>query len=86
MEGSALLELFHRIAETASAQARRYIVEHGLEDRIRFRNLTYEEVEKDFLARGGHSSPALWDGHTLFQGAQAVVARLQAVVNLGRDS
>ena len=62
-----------------------YIVEHFLEDRVRFRNLTYPEVEADFHARGGRTAPALWDGTTLYQGAEAVVARLQAVVNLGRD-
>jgi hypothetical protein len=66
--------------------ARRYVVEHGLEEVVRFRNLTYPEVEADWRARGGHSAPALWDGTHLHQGAEAVVARLQAVVNVGRDT
>ena len=80
-----VLELFHRLADPPSAVARRYVVDYALEDRVRFRNLTYPEVEADFRARGGHTTPALWDGHTLHQGAEAVVARLQAAVNLGRD-
>lgn len=82
---SAPLELFHRIADPPSAVARRYVVDHGLEDRVRFRNLTYPEVEADFHRLGGETTPALWDGTHLHQGAEAVVARLQAVVNLGRD-
>ncbi|MFB1483156.1 hypothetical protein [Corallococcus sp. RDP092CA] len=82
---SPVLELFHRIAEPPSAAARRFVTDHALEDRVRFRNLTYEEVEKDWRERGGHTSPALWDGARLYQGAEAVVARLMAVVNLGRD-
>lgn len=80
------LQLFHRIADPPSAQARRFVVDYALEDRVRFRNLTYAEVEADFRALGGHTSPALWDGVHLHQGAEAVLARLMAVVNLGRDS
>jgi hypothetical protein len=82
---SDTLELFHRIADPPSAVARRYVVDHALEDRVRFRNLTYPEVEADFHRLGGERTPALWDGRHLHQGAEAVVARLQAVVNLGRD-
>ncbi|XXF77627.1 hypothetical protein P2318_31925 [Myxococcaceae bacterium GXIMD 01537] len=82
---SATLELFHRIADPPSARARRYVADFALEDRVRFRNLTYPEVEADFLRLGGHTTPALWDGERLHQGAEAVLARLQAVVNLGRD-
>jgi len=80
------LQLFHRIADPPSAQARLFVVDYALEDRVRFRNLTYAEVEEDFRRLGGHTSPALWDGVHLHQGAEAVLARLQAVVNLGRDS
>lgn len=84
---SPQLELFHAIADPPSAEARRFVVDHALEDRVRFRNVTYPEVLADLRARGGgHTTPALWDGTTLHQGAQAVVARLQAVVNLGRDA
>ncbi|WNG51212.1 hypothetical protein F0U60_49090 [Archangium minus] len=80
-----VLELFHRIADLPSAEARRYVVDYELEDRVRFRNVAFPEAEAAWRERGGHSTPALWDGEQLHQGAQAVVARLQAVVNLGRD-
>lgn len=79
------LELFHRIAHPPSARVRRYVVDFALEDRVRMRNLAFPEPEADFLARGGHTVPALWDGATLHQGAEAVLARLQAIVNLGRE-
>ena len=80
------LQLFHRIADPPSARVRRFVVDYALEDRVRFRNLTFPEVEADFHVLGGHTSPALWDGVHLHQGAEAVLARLMAVVNLGRDS
>ncbi|MFE8603056.1 hypothetical protein KYC5002_03080 [Archangium violaceum] len=80
-----VLELFHRLAEPTSAEARRYVVDYALEDRVRFRNVAFEEAQAAWKELGGHSTPALWDGEHLHQGAQAVLARLQAVVNLGRD-
>ena len=80
-----MLELFHLIADPPSAVARRYVVDYALEDRVRFRNLSFPEALEDWRAHGGHATPALWDGVLLHQGAEAVVARLQAVVNLGRD-
>lgn len=83
---SDTLELFHRIADPPSAAARRYIVDYALEDRVRFRNLAYSEAEADFHRLGGKVTPALWDGTHLHQGTEAVLARLQAVVNLGRDT
>lgn len=83
---SPTLELFHVIAHPPSAKTRRFVVDYALEDRVRLRNLTFPEVEEDFRRRGGHTPPALWDGVHLHQGAEAVLARLMAVVNLGRDS
>jgi hypothetical protein len=80
-----VLELFHRLAEPSSAAARRYVVDYALEDRVRFRNVAFPEAEAAWKQLGGHSTPALWDGEHLHQGAEAVLARLQAVVNLGRD-
>jgi hypothetical protein len=80
-----VLELFHRIADPPSAEARRYVVDYALEDRVRLRNVAFPEAESAWRELGGHTTPALWDGVQLHQGAQAVVARLQAVVNLGRD-
>lgn len=80
------LELFHLLVDGPSVTVRRYVVDHALEDRVRLRNITFPEAEADWRARGGHTTPALWDGERLHQGAEAVVARLQAVVNLGRDA
>jgi len=85
MTPPAPYELFHRIADRPSAAARLYVVDHALEDRVVFRNVAFAEAERDWRRRGGHTTPALWDGARLHQGAQAVVARLQAIVNLGRD-
>jgi hypothetical protein len=83
--GARVLELFHRIADPPSARVRRYIVDYALEDRVRLRNVDLEEAEAAWREWGGHTTPALWDGARLHQGAEAVLARLQAVVNLGRD-
>lgn len=79
------LELFHVISEPASAKVRRYVVDYSLEDQVRFRNLVYQEVEKDFLARGGTLAPAIWDGERLIEGAEACIARLQRIVDIGRS-
>jgi hypothetical protein len=78
-------ELFHEIAHKPSAQARQYVMDNGLEKQVRFRNIFYPEVQADFAARGGTLLPALWDGERLFQGAEAVLARLAAMMNIGRD-
>lgn len=83
---SRVLELFHRIADPPSAVARRYVVDYALEDRVHLRNVAFPEEEARWRELGGHTTPALWDGGHLHQGAEAVVARLQAVVNLGRDA
>lgn len=80
-----LLELFHVISEPASAKVRRYVVDYSLEDRVRFRNLTYQEVDDDFRARGGKMAPAIWDGERLIEGAEACIARLQRLVDIGRS-
>ncbi|MFN0064215.1 MAG: hypothetical protein ACKVPX_17040 [Myxococcaceae bacterium] len=74
-------ELFHEIAHSDSARARRFVVDKGLEQSVRFRNLAYDEVREDFAARGGETVPALWDGHILAQGVQAVVERLERVLS-----
>lgn len=78
------LELFHRLDEPNSARVRRWVVEHGLLDRVRFRNVIYPEASADFAAHGGSDTPALWDGARLFSGAELVIARLEATLDLGR--
>ena len=71
------MELFHAISDVGSAEVRRYVVAHGLEGRVRFRNVTYPEVQEDLRARGGASVPAAWDGAVLHVGAPACIARLE---------
>ena len=73
------VELFHAIADPPSAAARSLVVQLGLEDRVRFRNVVYDEVRRDLEARGGGALPAVWDGASLHQGAAAVEAVLRAL-------
>jgi hypothetical protein len=82
----ATFELFHRLADPASARVRRFVSESGLEEEVRFRNLTYPEVQRDFEARGGRSAPALWDGQVLIEGAEAAIARLQTLASRSHNS
>lgn len=70
-----MFELFHAISDPQSARVRKYVVDHEVE--VRFRNVTYDEVRADLLARGGKEAPALWDGVQLFTDADAIIARLQ---------
>ena len=79
-----MFELFHAIADPSSAKVRQYVVDHELTEVIRFRNVTYEEVQKDLTARGGTTPPALWDGEKLIEGAEAIIARLVAYSDVGR--
>ena len=72
----SMIELFHAIGDAGSAAARRFISANGLEEKIRFRNMFYPEVEADFRARGGASIPALWDGARLVEGEAAVLEAL----------
>jgi hypothetical protein len=76
MAEAAQLELFHEVSQPGSAMARKYVTEHGLEGKVRFRNIYYPEVKADFAARGGRELPALWDGQVLTQGAEAVLRAL----------
>jgi hypothetical protein len=78
---SAPLELFHAIGDAASADARKQVTELGLLKRLRFRNIVYPEVKKDFEAHGGTQLPALWDGAQLIQGVAAVKAALDTLAS-----
>lgn len=82
---AAGLELFHQIAHPPSARVRRYVRDQGLEELVRFRNVDFPEAEADFKARGGTSLPALWDGERLDEGAELVISRLSALVDIGRS-
>jgi len=77
-------ELFHRLDEDGSARVRRWVTEHGMKDRVRFRNVVYPEARADFEAHGGTVTPALWSGGQLFSGAELVIARLEALLDVGR--
>ena len=78
-------ELFHRIADPGSARARLFVMERELSGEVNFWNLTYEKPQAKLQALGGDgTAPALWDGEKLFVGADAVIARLLAHLDVGR--
>jgi hypothetical protein len=85
-DSPAPFELFHRIADRSSAKVRRFIVDHALEPLVRFRNVEYDEPQRDLTVRGGTEVPALWDGARLVVGAEAIVARLLAHGDVGRQA
>jgi hypothetical protein len=78
-EKLSVIELFHATNDADSAVVRHRVLELGLEDRIRFRNVFYEEVTRDLRARGGHSAPAVWDGTRLHEGKIASLAYLEVL-------
>lgn len=82
MSQTSVFELFHSIGDESSAAARRFVVEHDLGEAVRFRNVTYPEVQADLKVRGGAMTPALWDGAVLYSGADAVITRLRGYLNL----
>ena len=77
-------ELFHRLDEDGSARVRRWVTEHGMGDRVRFRNVLYSEARAAFESHGGTTTPALWTGGQLYTGAELVIARLEALLDVGR--
>ncbi|MGZ3405566.1 MAG: hypothetical protein ACXVAN_03915 [Polyangia bacterium] len=74
-----MIELFHATNDAGSAAARQRVVDRALVDRIRFRNVFYAEVQADLDARGGKTTPAIWDGTSLIEGRDAVLAFLDAL-------
>ena len=82
---SPLLELFHRLDEPRSARVRRWVADHGLLESVRFRNVIYPEAAEALALHGGSDTPALWDGARLFTGADLIVARLEASLDIGRS-
>jgi hypothetical protein len=74
-----VIELFHATNDEGSAEARKLVVDRNLVGQIRFRNIFYPEVRADLDARGGTTTPAIWDGEKLIQGRDAVIAFLGAL-------
>ena len=72
-----VFELFHDIAQAESARVRRLVVDRGLKDRVSFRNVSFDEALADLKARGGTTTPALWDGEALVVGEEAIAVRLR---------
>lgn len=77
----ARAELFHRIAEPDSAEARRQTLALGLDAEVDFRNVDFESHRQALEAHGGAATPALWDGTVLHEGRAAVLAALAALVH-----
>jgi hypothetical protein len=71
-----VIELFHATNDEGSAEARKLVVDKALAGQIRFRNVFYPEVRADLDARGGTTTPAVWDGEKLIEGRDAVLAFL----------
>ena len=70
-------ELFYEISDAGSAAARRLVIELGILELVRFRNVFYDEAQADLRAHGGSQLPALWNGETLVEGEEAVLSALR---------
>ena len=78
-------ELFHQIVDPGSARVRRLVGERELGADVSFRNIAFDGPLNRLKELGGDGTvPALWDGEKLFVGADAVIARLLAHLDVGR--
>lgn len=70
------LELFHSIADTASAEVRRALVQKSLVEYVNFRNIAYEShAEALKEVTGNDKVPTLIvDGATLLSGKDEILA------------
>ena len=73
------LVLYHRVADPGSARVRARIVALGLKPRVDFQNVDTEAAD-EFASRGGRRVPALWDGERLYEGADAVLLAIGAIM------
>ena len=74
-----MIELFHATNDEGSAEARKLVVDRGLVDKIRFRNIFYPEVQADLDARGGRRRRRSGTATKLIEGRDAVLAFLAAL-------
>lgn len=75
------IELFHLVADPASARVRKRMTGLGLESRISFRNVHFETHRDALAALGGGEVPALWDGAQLVAGEGACVSFLERLAS-----
>jgi hypothetical protein len=76
-------QLFYLIADPDGAAARRAVMAQDKLRDLQFRNAHYDEVKADLARLHGESGrttplrlPALWDGHTLHEGLDEVLAAI----------
>ena len=73
-------ELFHEIADQASARVRIAIVQRDVKELIDFRNVHFERHRERLRELGGGAVPALWDGARLHSGEDAVLRALGDII------
>ena len=83
---SERLELFHLLVHPGCSRVRKWVADHELVDAVHFRNLYFEEHLAALRSHGATEDdvPCVWDGEKLFQGPDACIARLQALLDVGR--
>ena len=79
-----MFELFLRPGEPSSERVRAFVADHYLEDAVMLRDVSGAGNAEALEALGGERTPALWDGERLHAGAEACMARLQVLTNIGR--
>ena len=79
-----MLELFYRERERGSARVLAFIEEHAIADRVLTRDVAQADAREGWYRLSGSTTPALWDGERWYEGAEAVLARLVAFLNVGR--
>jgi F-type H+-transporting ATPase subunit epsilon len=77
------LELFHRLDEPRSARVRGGWPITGCSQQCGSGTWCTRRRRRTSPSHGGGDTPALWDGERLFTGADLVIARLQAALDLG---
>jgi hypothetical protein len=75
----AKLELFHLLADPASARVRKEVEARRLLDRCSFRNVHFESHRAALDAVGGGEVPAIHDGARLHVGVEACLAWLRSL-------